>query len=421
MQLRKLLRTLAAGICLAAIPSSTAHAVATPHDSAAQDNKRACVYSQHSVSTLQSFDALVGRDIDCVLVYNDASPDWAGWEKPWFIVHPDPDLNWAKWVAAGSGRQLIVTQNLFPSSLNDTDWRTAGARGDYESHAVALAQNLVAAGLGNSVIRLAHEANGDWYPDNVGSSTADYQAWVQFWRNTVLAMKSVPGASFKFDWSVNANYRNIPLDQWYPGDDVVDYVGIDAYDSGITSQLDRWATVFSRPLGVNTVLQFAKAHGKPLSIPEWGIAPPTTSLSGGDDPGYVDGIAGVVRDNDVAYQAYFYAHDWATELASSPNSLAEYRLHFGAGGDSTQDGTTAPAPTAPDPVSAPPTAPAPPAPPAPPASPAAPPPASTPVPQRAAPVRAVHRVTHRSHRRHHRGVKRHSKRRHHRPNRHRRH
>jgi hypothetical protein len=398
MQLRKLARTLAAGLCLAAVHTGTAHA--------ALESKRVCVYTQHSVSTLQSFDAMVGRDIDCVLVYNDASPDWTGWEKPWFIGHPNPDLNWAKWVAAGAGRQLIVTQNLFPSSVDGTDWRTAGARGDYESHAVALAQNLVAAGLGNSIIRLAHEANGDWYPDSVGSSTSDYQAWVQFWRNTVLAMKSVPGAHFKFDWSVNANYRNIPLDQWYPGDDVVDYIGIDAYDSGITSQLNRWATIFSRPLGVSTVLQFAKLHGKPLSIPEWGIAPTTSSLSGGDDPGYVDGIAGVVRDNDVAYQSYFYAHDCATQLASSPNSLAEYRLHFGAAGDSTQDSAAAPpAPTVPDPVSAPPAATV---------SPAAPT-----APNRAAPVRAVHRVTHRSHRRHHRSTKRHTtRRRHHRRRRH---
>jgi hypothetical protein len=57
-------------------------------------------------------------------------------------------------------------------------------------------------------------------------------------------------------------------------------------------------------------------------------------LSGGDDPAYVDGIAGVVRNNPVAYQSYFYKYEFATQLADGPGSLASYRSHFGARGDS---------------------------------------------------------------------------------------
>jgi pyruvate/2-oxoglutarate dehydrogenase complex dihydrolipoamide acyltransferase (E2) component len=60
----------------------------------------------------------------------------------------------------------------------------------------------------------------------------------------------------------------------------------------------------------------------------------------------VNGIASVVRDNDVAYQSYFYNHQWATQLAASPLSLAAYRAAFGGGGP----GSPAPAPATAAPV-----------------------------------------------------------------------
>jgi hypothetical protein len=54
------------------------------------------------------------------------------------------------------------------------------------------------------------------------------------------------------------------------GDDVVDIVGIDAYDAGVPSGRSRWSSVYGQPDGIQTVLRFAAAHGKPMSIPECG-------------------------------------------------------------------------------------------------------------------------------------------------------
>jgi hypothetical protein len=300
------------------------------------NSKTVCAYAFHHLSTFRKFQRMVGRTIDCALVYNDASPNWAGWENPWFAHHPDADLNWGRWAtAAGTKRTLIITQNLFPASVNRANWRAAGARGAYVRHAKALARNLVAGGLGSAVIRLGHEANGTWYPDSIGSTSRDFRLWRKFWRRTVLAMRSVPGAHFRFDWSVNAAWRPIPFRRWYPGDDVVDYIGVDAYDSGIQSMSRRWDVVFGRTNGVRDAIAFARAHRKPLSIPEWGVGTPgLTSLAGGDDPAYVDGIAAVVRHNRVAYQCYFYAHEWADQLAAGTRSLRSYRRHFGRRGDS---------------------------------------------------------------------------------------
>jgi Glycosyl hydrolase family 26 len=297
--------------------------------------KADCTYTANSVRVLRSFERMVNHTFDCALVYNNASPDWAGWEKPWFLTNQDPNYNWASWAAAPRRhRQLIVTNNLFPSDVNNTDWLHAGAAGAYQGHARALAHNLVAAGLGNSIIRLAHEANDSSYPYSIGGTANDFRLWREFWRRTAIAMRSVSGAHFVFDWCINAHWRPIPLAEWYPGDDVVGIVGVDAYDSGVPANQGRWSTIYNQADGIREVLRFAKAHDKPVSIPEWGLwKQGGTDLGGGDDPTYVNGIANVVKHNRVAYQAYFYNLDSASLLNISPLSLRRYRRHFGGGGD----------------------------------------------------------------------------------------
>ena len=303
------------------------------------NTKQSCAYSSHSVKKLTDFDRLVGRNTQCVIVFNNVSKNWRSWENPWFLGLKDPDHNWANWATTpNTDRQLVITQNMIPSGLNKTNWRQAGARGAFVQHAKRLAQNLVAAGLGDSVIRLGHEANGVWTNDNIGKTSRDFDMWRKYWRKIVLAMRSVPGAAFKFDWCVNAGVRPIPLKYFYPGSDVVDIVGIDAYDAGIKDVgpgRKRWKVIYNRPLGIREVLRFARAHHKPLSFPEWGLAAPAkATLTAGDDPAYVNGIARVVRHRRVAYQAYFYAHEYAPGLAKSSKSLRAYRMRFGQAGDS---------------------------------------------------------------------------------------
>jgi len=92
-----------------------------------------------------------------------------------------------------------------------------GARGAFTVYAKQLARELVSAGLGKSIIRLGHEANGTWYADNVGTTQAQWAQWKAFWRKTALAMNSVSGADFAFDWCISAGYRPIPFSDYYQG------------------------------------------------------------------------------------------------------------------------------------------------------------------------------------------------------------
>ena len=89
---------------------------------------------------------------------------------------------------------------------------------------------------------------------------------------------------------------------------MVDVIGIDVYDSGMPGNprdpAVRWTRLDHEPGGLAQIVAFARRHGKPLSVPEWGVV--NASGKGlGDDPAYVAGIAAVVKNNDVVYQAYF--------------------------------------------------------------------------------------------------------------------
>ena len=184
--------------------------------------------------------------------------------------------------------------------------------GDYNNYATQTARNMVAAGLGYTVIRLGHEMNGDWYKDSLGDTPAEWAQWAQCFAQEVTAMRAVTGAHFLFDWNVNSNYRNIPLADYYPGNAYVDIIGIDQYDnSGYpipAPGIHRFAALAAEPGGLDDLAAFAAAHGKPLSIPEWA----TTTWgfhAGGDDPYYVEGMAAFIASHDIAYESYFDADD----------------------------------------------------------------------------------------------------------------
>ena len=185
--------------------------------------------------------------------------------------------------------------------------------------------NLVASGMGHAIIRLGHEANGTWAPTTPGRPRPSGREWKEFWRKTVFAMRSVPRAHFSFNWCISDGYRPIPFADYYPGNDVVNSIGVDLYDNGAPPGLPtgprRWTYQYDRPGGVAAIAAFAKAHGKPLSIPEWGLEPaagrrrrprvrqrhqtPAPHLPGG-------------------FQSYFFNGGSRTELISGRAALNAY-------------------------------------------------------------------------------------------------
>ncbi len=320
------------------------------------DSKTNCVYPDSNLTDLAMLGSLVGTTYNCVLLFNDAKPDWQTWVNVWWASPPSPDSAWLSWLHAGPGRRLVISQPMVPNDA-PSDWAVLGAEGAYDSYATQLASNLVAEGMGNSVIRLGWEANNPTnYENALPGDPSEYADWARYWDNIVTAMRAVPGAAFQFDWTVNQYYQPIPLEDWYPGSSYVDIIGIDAYDSGIyegglTSE-QRWQQLYDQPDGLGAVAAFAAAHGKPLSVPEWGLASPRVG-GAGDDPTYVQGLGSFIANHDVEYNSYFYSYSVAPDnlvyLPDAPQSLIAYQGSFpGIASTPNETPTSVAAATTPD-------------------------------------------------------------------------
>jgi hypothetical protein len=297
------------------------------------DSKTACVYAGDNTADLTDFAQLTGQPVNCVSLYNNANTTWDQWVQPWFT---NPKAGWRQWLGANpAARRMVLSQEMVPDQV-PSDWRELGATGAYDRYGRQLAANLVAAGMGNAVIRLGPEMNGTWYHDSLGTDPAQYGDWTAYWARMVRVMRSVPGAHFLFDWNVNAGYRDIPLASYYPGDSVVDVIGVDIYDSGMRGNprdpAVRWAGLANEPGGLAQIVTFARKHGKPLSFPEWGLV--SDAHGGlGDDPTYVTGIATVIEHNDVVFQAYFdRAMGHVITLQDGSQPLRLWMKYFGPQG-----------------------------------------------------------------------------------------
>lgn len=189
--------------------------------------------------------------------------------------------DWAEWRLARDDRMFVL--NVPMQERNEAripDYQVAqliraGADGQYDRHFKKLAERLVALEVPDTVIVLGWEMNGTTYTHRCGP---DPENWKAYWKRIVNTMRSVPGQDFKFDFTPNRGTDAIGWTKCYPGDDVVDIVGMDSYDQGPGRNFDEQ---ISQPYGLQQHVDFAKAHGKETSYPEWGL------FRNGDNPEYV--------------------------------------------------------------------------------------------------------------------------------------
>ncbi|MBT2365773.1 hypothetical protein J7E88_10725 [Streptomyces sp. ISL-10] len=235
---------------------------------------------------------------------------------------------WGDWKRTEGHRQFILGLPMLPKGGNFAD----GLAGKYDSQFRDLADLMVKNGLGDSVVRLGYEGNnkiiGPW------QGTDDPAAYRAMFRRVVTLMRARTGAAFQFDYNmaVGTSGKVTSFETLYPGDSYVDIVGLNIYDvwwghPGATPA-QRWNHTLTTAMGVNEFKEFAAAHNKPKSYPEWGLYLKGDDYAGGgDSPYFIDRMAELVQDSK--YQAYFNL-DWGGgTLDNFPNGKAQYRLRFG--------------------------------------------------------------------------------------------
>ena len=272
------------------------------------------------VKRLEGYRTWLGREPDQVIEF--ISWDVLSKGKTWGV------RCWQK-----SGRKDVVySLPMLPGNKSAT--LADGAAGKFDEMFKTYAEKLVQHGFGESIIRIGWEFNADWYP---WAAKQDPQAWVAYWRRIVTAMRSVPGAKFKFDWCAAGGWSAFRAETVYPGDEFVDIIGLDFYNNlgekRPVSPQERWERRKKAPHGLEWHRTFAVAHGKPMSYPEWGTGKGRNANGGDDDPYFIEQMAAWIAANDVAYHNYweFAAPIYDSKLSDGrrPGAAAAYVKAFG--------------------------------------------------------------------------------------------
>jgi beta-mannanase len=119
----------------------------------------------------------------------------------------------------------------------------------------------------------------------------------------------------------------------YPGDDYVDIIGIDVYDqtkwTNFKDPVERWDKLtLNGPYGLAWHRDFAKAHNKPMSYPEWGVG----GNDSGDNPYFIQRMHDWFVANNIVYESYWQSNSaYPGKLSADqyPLSAAKYKELFG--------------------------------------------------------------------------------------------
>lgn len=289
-------------------------------------------------SDIATFNSWLGRDIDYYIV-NFNQDNWSA------LVS---SLAWAINTLPLDKRMVASIPMLTANDYSGTFWADGveyknmtipkgtlamGAAGYYDSYWLLFAKTLVKYGRGNAIVRLGWEMNLNEQPWNAASDPAGYKT---YFARIVGIMRSVPGANFEFDWCPNIHTHTINPELVYPGDAYVDYIGQDVYDQvwsdSLRDPVARWNYYYTAPNGIKWMLDFANAHGKKKSFPEWGAGGGYSAPGVGDSPYFIQQMAQVIKTNNISYSDYWdtnAAYQGMLSNGQYPLMAAEFIKDFG--------------------------------------------------------------------------------------------
>lgn len=243
-----------------------ARAVAAATGSMTRPRARWGVYCSAAPGDLAPVDALAGALA--------SPPELVLWYEAWQSPYAAPaELAWQCQRVISAGYSPLLTW----MTVDQTARRPAPgysdseiASGSREGYIRACATALAA--LGAPVfLRLDHEMNGMWSPWAPGrrvtrqaSNTAS--GYVAMWRRVWRLFRDEGATNVVWVWSPNVSYRGAPpLAPLYPGDEHVDVLGMDGYNSSPA----RWITP-SALFGPTYEQLVAIDAAKPVLIAETG-------------------------------------------------------------------------------------------------------------------------------------------------------
>jgi hypothetical protein len=216
-----------------------------------------------SAATLDSYASMVGRNPDILLVFRNM-------EGP---------LLYSSEVSNLKARNETPMVTLEPYANGGVASFADIAAGKYDSYFRKEADAVRGSGI-TVMLRFAHEMNllsSDWGPGKAGNNGA---AYVEAWQHIVTIFRQEGATNVKWVWAPNVDYGGRPFTQFFPGDEYVDYVGLDGYNWGTSDgeSFESFSKIFASSYATITQLS-----SKPLIVTET-----ASSESGGSKAAWIE-------------------------------------------------------------------------------------------------------------------------------------
>ena len=166
------------------------------------------------------------------------------------------------WIAGGGD---LRSPRYHCATTNDV------ASGVLDDYVHAYARAVKAWGEPIFIRALCGEMNGSWWRNcsPKANSALSAAGFVAAWRRAVDIFRAEGADNVTWLWNPNAMMGtevDTNVDAFWPGDEYVDWVGIDHYDVGPPSWMD-------------SLYRFAAQHGKPVFLGEFGIRHKSSTLT----------------------------------------------------------------------------------------------------------------------------------------------
>lgn len=275
------------------------------------------IFPMHKATEVTKLEKNRGAEVAVIAVF-PARESWSSLKNTWFMDNER--------IPAGFRGTLNIAMPLWPEDGNFED----AYQGNYNAEWEAFGRS-VAAKYPDAYIRLGWEMNiKDWYykatPENATQ-------WIQAYRHAITSIRK-GSDQFQFIFNPNLGKGQTGTEDatlFYPGDEYVNLIGIDAYDwwPGYTNETNI-ASHRDSEYGWNWWLNFARQHNKKFCVPEWGIATANPN-SGGDNPVYINFVYAWLKANKEWIQMECYFQESDNYLRSdlftgyNPKATAEYK------------------------------------------------------------------------------------------------
>jgi hypothetical protein len=240
----------------------------------------------------------------------------------WMARDTWADLAQGHWLAYSDDLTAFVKANpagaadigvpLIPHDQAASTWNallTQAASGAQDATYTSLGANLAKEGPKTVYARLWWEFNNNPIADNI-----DRSLFRAAWAHAVPLIRAgfaaaAPGKTLKIVFCPNSDGADYA--PFYPGDQFVDVVALDAYGAKWGTTTPSASEVLSLVTSqLNGIAAFASSHGKPVALGEWGnMAIGTQGVVGlqgrGDFPQYIDLVFDWAARVHAVYLSYF--------------------------------------------------------------------------------------------------------------------